>query len=116
VSEWIECPRCEVVRRLKRGEPNECASCGWLFAAGETEQAIEHAREWEVVRALESTEKQRNELLDTLKTLTKQIDEWEQAVQAVVGKRQYPWRDLEDARRAIAKAEGLSCEGSGRAS
>lgn len=46
------------------------------------------------------------ELLDSLKTLVRQIDEWENAVQSVVGKRNYPWSDLEEARNVIAKAEG----------
>lgn len=48
----------------------------------------------------------RGELLMTLKTLVGQLDEWEQAVQSIVGKRKYPWGELEEARRLIAKAEG----------
>lgn len=61
-AEWIHCPRCEVPRRLKRGEPDECASCGWLFAAGETKMALEAAKEWEAVRALLRSEGERQRL------------------------------------------------------
>lgn len=45
-------------------------------------------------------------LLCSLKTLVAQIEDWEQAVQKIVGKRRYPWTDLEEAKDLIAKAEG----------
>ncbi len=46
------------------------------------------------------------ELYDCLRTLVRQIDEWEQAVAEIVGERKYPWGDLERATDVLLKAEG----------
>jgi len=47
------------------------------------------------------------DLLRSLKTLIAQIDEWERAVETVIGRpAKTTWGDLEAARRAIAKVEG----------
>lgn len=46
------------------------------------------------------------ELLSSLKTLVAQIEDWEQAMQKIVGKRRYPWSDLEEAKKLISRAEG----------
>ena len=47
------------------------------------------------------------ELYESLKSLVAAIDEWEGAVKKIVRvPREYAWGDLEEARRAIARAEG----------
>lgn len=81
-AEWIHCPNCAVPRRLER-LANRCASCGWLFAAGETELAIKEAREWDVVRALDAAEERERKIVEIFSALIGDPDQWAAAMQEI---------------------------------
>ncbi len=61
-------------------------------------------------RELLAAERRVGELEGALRTLVDDIDRWEDAVQKIVGKREYPWGNLEEARRLVGLDPGAPSE------